>query len=83
MPLAFGWFVWGGLLGVLYLIAFITAGVMTIRNGHLVMFILGFIFQSSGSSEPSWTSLATSRGSCPDPRISAARLERLLDRDQP
>jgi uncharacterized RDD family membrane protein YckC len=44
MPLAIGWFVWGGLLGVLYLIAFITAGVMTIRNGHLVMFILGFIF---------------------------------------
>jgi hypothetical protein len=28
MPLAIGWFVWGGLLGVLYLIAFITAGVM-------------------------------------------------------
>lgn len=44
MPLAIGWFVWGGLLGVLYLIAFITAGVMTIRNGHLVMFAIGFIF---------------------------------------
>ena len=40
MPLAIGWFVWRGLLGVLYLIAFITAGVMTIRNGHLVMFII-------------------------------------------
>ena len=25
-------------------IAFITAGVMTIRNGHLVLFILGLIF---------------------------------------
>ena len=44
MPLAIGWFVWGGLLGVLYLIALITAGVMTIRNGHLVLFIVGFIF---------------------------------------
>jgi len=42
--LALGWFVWGGFLGVLYLIAFITAGVMTIRNGHLVLFVLGFIF---------------------------------------
>ena len=61
MPLAIGWFVWGGLLGVLYLIAFITAGVMTIRNGHLVMFVIGFIFPSSGSSGPSWTSLAISR----------------------
>jgi hypothetical protein len=44
MPLAIGWLVGGGLLGVLYLIAFITAGVMTIRNGHIVMFIIGFIF---------------------------------------
>jgi hypothetical protein len=44
MPLAIEWFVWGGLLGLLYLIAFITAGVMTIRNGHIVMFIIGFIF---------------------------------------
>jgi hypothetical protein len=24
--------------------AFISAGVMTIRNGHIVMFIIGFIF---------------------------------------
>ena len=31
---------WGA---VLYLIAFITAGVMTIRNGHVVLFILGFL----------------------------------------
>ena len=42
--MALEWFIWGGLLGVLYLIAFITAGVMTIRNGHLVLFILGLIF---------------------------------------
>jgi hypothetical protein len=35
MPLAIGWFVWGGLLGVLYLIAFITAGVMTIPQRPL------------------------------------------------
>ena len=32
------------MLGVLYLFALITAGVMTIRNGHLVMFLIGFIF---------------------------------------
>ncbi len=67
MPLALGWFVWGGLLGVLYLIAFITAGVMTIRNGHLVMFILGFIFPLLWIIGPSWTSLTTSRPPSPDP----------------
>ena len=44
MPLAIGWLLGGGLLGVLYLFVFITAGVMTIRNGHIVMFIIGFIF---------------------------------------
>jgi hypothetical protein len=43
MPLAFGWFWFGGLLGLLYVILLITAGVMTIRNGHVFMFILGFL----------------------------------------
>ena len=43
MPLAIEWLWFGGLLGVLYLIAFITAGVMTIRNGHVILFILGFL----------------------------------------
>jgi hypothetical protein len=44
LPLAVGWFVWGGLLGFIYLMALITAGVMTLRNGHIVMFIIGFVF---------------------------------------
>ena len=34
----------GRLLGVLCLIAFVAAGFMTIRNGHLVLFVLGFVF---------------------------------------
>jgi hypothetical protein len=43
MPLAFAW-LWfgGGLLGLIYLIALITAGVMTLRGGHIIMFVLGF-----------------------------------------
>ena len=41
MPLAFAWFWFGGLLGLLYVILLITAGVMTIRNGRWVLFILG------------------------------------------
>ena len=43
MPLAFLWW-YGGLLGLLYLILLITAGVLTIRNGRWVLFILGIIF---------------------------------------
>jgi len=43
MPLAFAWFWFGG-LGIIYLILLITAGVLTIRNRHIVLFILGFIF---------------------------------------
>ena len=44
MPLAFGW-LWfgGGLLGLIYLIALVTAGLMTLRGGHVLMFILGFV----------------------------------------
>ena len=33
-----------GGLGFIYLFALITAGVMTLRNGHIVMFIIGFVF---------------------------------------
>ncbi|HEU5251218.1 MAG TPA: hypothetical protein VFW15_14615 [Thermoanaerobaculia bacterium] len=43
MLLAIEWIWFGGLLGVLYLIAFVTAGFMTIRNGHVVLFVLGFL----------------------------------------
>jgi hypothetical protein len=35
------WYWTGGLLGVLYIVLFITLGVMTIRKGHWVMFIVG------------------------------------------
>ena len=40
MPLALAWFWWGG--GILYAILLITAGVMTIRNGRFLLFVLGF-----------------------------------------
>ena len=39
MPLALAWFWWGG--GILYALLLITAGVMTLRNGHVLLFILG------------------------------------------
>ena len=29
MPVAIGWFVWGGLLGLLWLICLLSAGVLT------------------------------------------------------
>jgi hypothetical protein len=42
MPLllATAWF-YGIGLGIIYLVLLITAGVLTIRNGHWVLFILG------------------------------------------
>jgi hypothetical protein len=43
MPLAFAW-LWFGGLGILYLILLITAGVLTLRNRHIVLFIIGIIF---------------------------------------
>jgi hypothetical protein len=42
MPLAFGWLWFGGLLGLLYVLVLVSAGVMTIRGGHVLMFVLGF-----------------------------------------
>jgi hypothetical protein len=33
-----GWFIGGG---VLYVVLLVTLGIVTIRNGHWVMFILG------------------------------------------
>jgi hypothetical protein len=40
MPLALAWFWWGG--GILYAILLITLGVMTLRNGRWLLFVLGF-----------------------------------------
>jgi hypothetical protein len=41
MLLALSWFYWGA--GALYLVVMVTAGVLTLRNGHIVMFVLGFL----------------------------------------
>jgi hypothetical protein len=35
------WYVGGGLIAILYLVLLITLGVMTLRKGHWVMFIVG------------------------------------------
>ena len=35
------WYVGGGLLAILYIVLLITLGVVTIRKGHWVMFIVG------------------------------------------
>ena len=43
MPLATQWFLWGGLIGLFWFIALVTLGILTIKNGHIVLFILGFI----------------------------------------
>ena len=42
MPLALAWFWFGG-LGILYLILLVTAGVLTLRNRHMALFIIGII----------------------------------------
>jgi hypothetical protein len=38
--MTFLWF----LLGVVYLVVLITLGVATLRKGHLMLFLIGFIF---------------------------------------
>jgi hypothetical protein len=35
------WYVGGGLLAVLYVVLLVTLGIMTIRKGHWVMFLVG------------------------------------------
>ena len=44
MPLAFGWLWFGGLMGLIYVIALLSAGVMTIRNGRIGLFVIGLFF---------------------------------------
>jgi hypothetical protein len=41
------------MLAVLYLAALWTLGLMTLRNGHSVLFWVGIVSPSSGSSAPS------------------------------
>ena len=38
------WYWTGGLLGLLYFVLMITLGIITIRKGHWVMFIIGIFF---------------------------------------
>ena len=58
MPLALAWFWWGG--GILYALLLISAGVMTLRNGHFLLFILGiflpllWIFGAFMSRKPAY-----------------------------
>jgi hypothetical protein len=37
------WYLWGGLLGLLWLICLLSAGVLTWKNGHKILFFIGFI----------------------------------------
>jgi hypothetical protein len=44
-PILGGTFMWwgiGGGLAILWVVLIVTLGVMTLRNGHVVLFILGF-----------------------------------------
>ena len=43
MPLAIGTGLWVG-FGVLYFILLVTLGIMSLRKGHWVMFIIGIVF---------------------------------------
>jgi hypothetical protein len=43
---------WGIGGGILYLVLLVTLGIMTIRKGHWVMFILGIFLPLSGSLGP-------------------------------
>jgi hypothetical protein len=36
--------VFAGLGAILYLVVLVTLGVMTLRGGHIVMFVIGFFF---------------------------------------
>jgi hypothetical protein len=50
------WYLTGGLLAVLWIVLMITLGVMTIRKGHWVMFIIGIflpLFWIIGALMPS------------------------------
>jgi hypothetical protein len=37
------WYLWGGLLGLIWLACLVSAGVLTWKNGHKFLFFLGFI----------------------------------------
>ena len=37
------WYLWGGLFGLLWFICLVSAGVLTWKNGHKILFFIGFI----------------------------------------
>ena len=37
------WYLWGGLLGLIWFVCLVSAGVLTWKNGHKIMFFLGFL----------------------------------------
>jgi hypothetical protein len=37
------WYLWGGLLGLIWFVCLVSAGVLTWMNGHKVMFFIGFL----------------------------------------
>ena len=38
------WYLWGGLLGLLWFICLVSAGVLTWKNNRKGLFFLGFLF---------------------------------------
>ena len=37
------WYLYGGVFGLLWLACLVSAGVLTWKNGHMVMFFVGFV----------------------------------------
>ena len=67
MPLALGvWYLWGGLLGLIWLICLLSAGVLTWKNDHKVM-------SSSGSSSRFLWIVGALSGAGPLPTSRASR----------
>ena len=38
------WYLYGGFLGILWLLCLVSVGVLTWKHGHMVLFFLGFVF---------------------------------------
>ena len=38
------WYLWGGLFGLIWFICLVSAGVLTWKNDHKILFFIGFIF---------------------------------------
>jgi hypothetical protein len=42
----------GWIIGIIYFVLLVSLGVLSLRKGHWVMFIVACLFRSSGSSAP-------------------------------